>query len=364
MKKLLLIVILVTICLLLIACDNKSNEINQNNYDTERDENILNGNKNNDLDEELKTDQNSPLAKVSEYTLLIDNINYEINSKVPDTDLFTIDEITEFEAQFPFPASKQYSKKRLCISTFINDNESEQSEKLYYICTTEKGRTMRGIGIGDSLENLRKAYPELIYHNRACGNGMEMVKFNRLYSFYIPEDQTNNYINFYLENKKIVMIEIADGLDAPREWCQPEPILGDENLFSEIISDKPGETHIDYFLVNEDGTEETVIDVYSMTEEHDLDGDGINEIIVYLPGKTKGIGIYDMVNGKLDYIDINEKLGASWSEYMGNIGNINHEYENCIEVAFENDDGISRYEVYRVKDNVLTYVCTFDEALQ
>ncbi len=138
------------------------------------------------------------------------------------------------------------------------------------------------------------------------------------------------------------------------------PSINDWN--KEIVSDKPGETHIRYYVLKEDGNEETVLDVYAMTEEHDLDDDGLNEIVVYLPGEKKNIGIYDLTSGVLNYIDVSSELDATWSEYMGNMGNLQRKYLNYIEVGFEKGD-VKRYEIYQYKNNTLIYLCPFDDTL-
>lgn len=142
------------------------------------------------------------------------------------------------------------------------------------------------------------------------------------------------------------------------------PDLGIDGWFKEVVNDKPGETHIRYYTVGQDGVESTELDVYNMTEEHDLDDDGFKEILVYLQADKRGIGIYDMESDDLQYLDVNNELGATWSEYMGNIGNVEVTYANCIEVGFEETDKTSRYEVYRFENNSLTYVCSFDDALR
>ncbi|HYE67877.1 MAG TPA: hypothetical protein VEA58_04650, partial [Anaerovoracaceae bacterium] len=71
----------------------------------------------------------------------------------------------------------------------------------------------------------------------------------------------------------------------------PDVLPGIDDWNKEIVSDKSDKTHVRYYVLKEDGNEETVLDVYAMTEEHDLDEDGLNEIVVYLPGEEKNIGI-------------------------------------------------------------------------
>lgn len=139
-------------------------------------------------------------------------------------------------------------------------------------------------------------------------------------------------------------------------------LTGIDDWNKEVVSDKPGKTHVRYYTLKEDGNEETVLDVFAMTEEHDLDDDGYSEIIVYLPGEKRNIGIYDLISGELVYIDVSKELGATWSEYMGNIANLRREHSDDIEVGFENGN-VKSYEVYCYKNNELVYLCPFDDSL-
>lgn len=140
--------------------------------------------------------------------------------------------------------------------------------------------------------------------------------------------------------------------------------FGIDDLGKEIVNDKPGETEIRYFITGDDSAEETVLHIYAMTEEHDIDEDGFKEIVVYLQGDNKGIGIYYIESGELKFLDVNSELSATWSDYMGNVGNVDSEYANCIGVGFVESDRKKRYEVYRFKDYALVYVCSLDDALR
>ena len=137
-----------------------------------------------------------------------------------------------------------------------------------------------------------------------------------------------------------------------------------DDLSKEIVNDKPGQTEIRYFIASGDSSEENVLHIYAMTEEHDIDEDGLKEIVVYHQGDKKGIGIYYIESGALKYLNVNNELSAIWSDYMGNVGNVEAEYVNCIGVGFVETDGKERYEVYRFKDYALVYVCSLDDALR
>lgn len=133
----------------------------------------------------------------------------------------------------------------------------------------------------------------------------------------------------------------------------------------EVLSDKPGETHVRYSVTDEEGNQTLMLELTDMTEEHDLDGDGEKEILVYLSEENAAaIGIYDLVEGELLYRDVNELLGCWASAYTGNMGNIQGEYSNCIEAIFQEDAGQNRSEVYSYDGSGLVYECTLDEALR
>lgn len=136
------------------------------------------------------------------------------------------------------------------------------------------------------------------------------------------------------------------------------------NWTREEVSNAPGNTLIRYTAPDESGMPQIRLEVPAMTEEHDLDGGGDPEIVVYLQGKARGIGIYDLKGGELVYLDVNEALGCQASEYMGNIGNLQDEYHDCIWAGFAAPDGTLRFEVYRyTPERTLEYVCPLDDAL-
>lgn len=132
----------------------------------------------------------------------------------------------------------------------------------------------------------------------------------------------------------------------------------------EILRDQPGDTLVRYSVTDGQGNQTTLLELTDMTEEHDLDGDGEDEILVYLSAENvASIGIYDLVEGELLYRDVNALLGCQSAAYTGNIGNIQGEYANCIEAGFQEEVGQSRFEVYSYDGSDLVYQCTLDEAL-
>lgn len=99
-------------------------------------------------------------------------------------------------------------------------------------------------------------------------------------------------------------------------------------------------------------------------EEADLNGDGEAEIVAYLPGNVRGVVIYDLADGRLTGLDVNQTLGCRSSDYTGNISNIQGEYSDCVE-AFFGENGVGVSKIYRyTADRTLEYVCGLDEALR
>lgn len=300
------------------------------------------------------------MTEQNEYALYIRNEEFAVSEELVADIPWEEGEVTEQMAELPFPASRHYIKDNLKISSFLIDDEQESGEEIVSIVTTEEGTTPRDIGIGDGLDAMKKAYPELTYHNGACGTDMELVEFTRMYS-YEPEDGSNNYINFYLKDKKISMIEIANSLDAPRNWYVPEPILGQDNLFCEILSDKPGESHVQYFLVKDNGEEEVLLDIKNAWPQSiDLDDDGKTEIIVQYTENNQynNVGIYYWNEAQLEYIDVNKELADEEFEhrrsyYSEVASNEQSQYQYSIQCIEERLDGRKQKEKYVFEEGKL-----------
>jgi hypothetical protein len=282
----------------------------------------------------------------SEYALQIGNVQYTVSQKLVGKVPWEDGDVTEVPNDPPAPASRQYQNDQLSISTFLVDDARGSGEQIYSIVTAKEGRTPRNIGIGDSLAALKSAYPELVYHNAAHGNGSELAEYTRLYS-YAPEDGTNQYINFYLKDKKVSMIEIADALVEPKNWEQTEPILGQENLFCEVLCDRPGQAHVQYFTLNQDGREELFLDIQNAWPQSlDLDGDGKTEIVVQYSEDNvyTNVGIYHMNEDHLAYFDVAETLEAegltvSSVMFKKKAANEQSPYQYDIEVSAKREDG-------------------------
>lgn len=130
----------------------------------------------------------------------------------------------------------------------------------------------------------------------------------------------------------------------------------------EVLSDKPGDTRVVYSVTTLEGERLTLLDTDRMTEERDPDGDGETELLAYGSKENKKtVGIYDIIDGTLQYLDVNEALGAEWSDYMGNIGNVEWPYGICFQAGYSDKEN----QVYRYEpDGTLTYICPLEDALR
>lgn len=292
------------------------------------------------------------------YAMTLGGTLYEVGADFSSERLFTQAECTEIAREFSFPAGRLYEKEGLTVRTFLKD---DGTETLVSLCTWDDGQTPAGSGIGTTLEELKAAYPkDLVYRDGACGNGTEPVEYSRLYTCYRSGDGTNYAYNFYLNEKKVVMVEVFDSLDTPRDWSDRQTVLGNEHIRWEVLSDRPANPLVRYFIEGEDGNEETVLEVPGATEAHDLDGDGVYEILAYLSENNRqALGIYDSVDNSVIYTDVNKTLGSDSSGYMGLIANLgNGDYQTCVEAGFGD-----KSKVYSYADGKLTYECTFEEAM-
>lgn len=301
----------------------------------------------------------TPAPEPLTYALVLDGTAWEVGQAFEAEGIFTEEERTDYPEEFPFPASRDYRSGTMTAKTFL---EADGSEKLVSLTTWAAGETPAGIAVGSTLEELKAAYPgRLVFQDGAFSSGYDGngIAYTRMYACYDPEDGTNCSYRFYLNEKKVVMMEVMDELDSPRNWYVYEAPLGMEGLHWEYLNDE-AKTHMHYFAEHEDGTEETVLDIHGVTEHHDLDRDGELEILVFLgDGNTQGIGIYDRTESGLIYLDVNEKLDCRWSSYMGLIANLGDpKYENCIRVGYED-----RTEVWSYADGRLTYECPFKDAM-
>lgn len=302
---------------------------------------------------EKSENEESQPPETYEYALYIEGNEYAVKEELVQEVPWDGEKVTDEPEQFPFPAVRNYEKENLRLSSFLIDDERGTGEQIFSITTTKEGKTPRNIGIGDGLDVLKNSYPELIYHNAANGNGTEMADFTRMYSF-VPEDGSNNYINFYLKDKKITMIEIANSLDAPRNWYVAEPILGQDNLFCEILNDKPGKSHIQYFYVKDNGEEDILLDIHNAwAQSVDLDDDGITEIVVQYTKDNRytNVEIYRMNQEQLEYIDVNKELADTdfdqiYSYYSEGGANEQSHYGYCIEIVYESTDGSKKTAKY------------------
>lgn len=212
-----------------------------------------------------------------------------------------------------------------------------------------------GIKVGDSLDQLKAAYQELYYSPVSYDPSKGEPKYNRLYYTPLADDNRGvECLEFYLYDKKIVRItsNVYDTL----EWRNYEDVFGRKNVFKEDnMTGHRG--NIVYFYEDESGSEQVLLKIENCaTEEIDIDGDGVTEIIAYKAGKMQALDIYDYdeETKTILHLDVCKTLGADWAGYKGNAANVKSEYKNCIDAGFREADGSYRTEVYSVKDNVLT----------
>ena len=101
----------------------------------------------------------------------------------------------------------------------------------------------------------------------------------------------------------------------------------------------------------------TAVMAYSSVELHDLDDDGIYEVLAWPAGEKNNVIIYDFYGNEVHKIDVVQELGAEYADYTGLIGNIQREYSNMVQARVDGEDGI-----YQYKDGTLTYICTLEKA--
>ncbi len=289
--------------------------------------------------------------------LVLDGKDYVILGDFQMTEAFQEAEMTEFPAEFPWPVSRQYEGEGISATTYLE----EDGEKLVDITTWGPGETPEGIGVGSTLEELKAAYPDdLFYIDGACGNGTEPVAYTRRYECDWYRDGDSYAYIFYLNEKKVVTIVACGGPFGPQAQYEPETVLGDPRIRWEVLSDKPGRALERFFIEGKDGSEETVLEVRGTTEVRDLDGDGVRELVVWLDGDLKAVGIYDSVDDALIYTDVNQTLGSQWSDLISVRVSQDQAFGMYIEAGSEVGKSGA---VYSYADGKLTYECSYEEAM-
>ncbi|MDD4592224.1 MAG: hypothetical protein PHG06_17630 [Parabacteroides sp.] len=264
--------------------------------------------------------------------------------------------------EFPYPAGKRHFGDGIEIKTFIVDDERGKGEVIYHISATKDTKTIREVGIGDALKALQEAYGiDLIYENDWIYNPEDSgPMFNQVYIF-APEDGTTNYIAFFLMDEKIVMIELGEGFDyRPGHRGEIFSALGMDGVYKRTGEATALGMDISYCYTNKNGEEEILLNTFAKyTREVDIDEDGIVEVVEDCGVSAANCAVYDLVDGQIARIDINEAAGSLWSSFMGDMANAKPEYRTCFETGFKDEDGTEGIEVYRVIDNKLIYVCPF-----
>ncbi|PKM58455.1 MAG: hypothetical protein CVU98_00765 [Firmicutes bacterium HGW-Firmicutes-3] len=299
---------------------------------------------------------------INEYAIYVNDIYYPLDNHYIFETVLEDAEVQEFSGEFPYPSGKIHFGNGLKISTFNVNDERGQGETIYNILATKDAKTPRGVGIGDTLSDLQESYSELKYEANWVRDE-ENPMFNRVYIY--TTEGSSKYIAFFLYEKEIVMIAVEEGFDyIPGIDIENSNILGIQGVLREVDNISSKGMNIHYFYTDSDGEEITLINIYARsTYEVDIDDDGIIELMVYLNNEEdwQSIGIYDVVNGEISYIDVNKKMGCKWSRGEENCANIKPEYKKCIEIGFERDDDTYRSGLYRVVDNELFYICPFSD---
>ncbi len=328
-----------------------------NNYplDIERDTEprLVNHDENN-----IKVDSLSKIDEINEFAIYVGDNYYPVNSDYVLQSILEGRRSEDTPEDFPYPSGKIHYGDELTVFSFKVDDERGKGEIIYRILATKDAKTPRGVGIGSTLSELEAAYSDLKYEANWLPDGSE-PEFNRVY-IYEPEG-SRVYIAFFLHNKEIVMIEVKEGSDyMPGSDIEKSNILGVTGVIKEVSNMSSKGAEIKYIFTNKSGEEEILLDIYARSVyEADLDGDGITELMVYLPGEMQSIRIYDRVDGEISYIDVNEKLESLASFGMEDMSGYQREYENCLLAIFQNEDGGQRMEVYKVINNELIHVGLF-----
>ena len=119
------------------------------------------------------------------------------------------------------------------------------------------------------------------------------------------------------------------------------------------------------FTENADGSQAELRVFAGAAEKADLDNDGFSEIICYEnANNSRNVVIIDEIDGEITEADVNTHFGCRASDYAGNIGNIESEYQNCITVMTDGESGKMLTELYDYKDGEFVYRCGLDDAMR
>lgn len=308
------------------------------------------------------------VEKVSEYVLYVGDDSYPVRSHQTMDIALEEAKVTRFSAEGTYLGGYHYQTTSMEMSTVLVDDERGQGEIIRRILAIHDATTSRGISIGDSLSDLQAAYSGLTNikpwtwtsDQSEFGPLAELPVFNRVY-VYVPNEP--NLIRFYVNDRKVVAIELDDNYGFLAGGGNHTELLGVTGVFMEINNMSPRGANYKFMYINEAGEEVTLLDLNARHYyEVDFDDDGITELMVY--ESDGSLGIYGLVNGEITYMNVNEQLGATYASGMENMGNVHREYSNHIQANFMEADGSTRSDVYKYVAHELIYVVPFDDALR
>ena len=190
-------------------------------------------------------------------------------------------------------------------------------------------------------------------------------------------------------NNEVDLVRSGATMDVLQSAAENLQVLSDPMAFDSYASaaylwlGEPGDRHISFFAgkepyqvmlryVGDDINEAAVTNnpqlyLYLIAaaemqnvELHDLDGDGVLEGIVWpFPMERRNIIIYDVFDGALQRIDVNETMDCAASDFTGLIANIHPDY-NCM-VQIVNDSG--QVNIYKYRDGEFSYIRPLNDVI-
>jgi len=190
-------------------------------------------------------------------------------------------------------------------------------------------------------------------------------------------------------NNEVDLVRSGATMDVLQSAAENLQVLSDPMAFDSYASaaylwlGEPGDRHISFFAgkepyqvmlryVGDDINEAAVTNnpqlyLYLIAaaemqnvELHDLDGDGVLEGIVWpFPMEQRNIIIYDVFDGTLQRIDVNETMNCAASDFTGLIANIHPDYNSMVQII--NDSG--QVNIYEYRDGEFSYIRPLNDVI-